>query len=418
MDRWTSNGCVACMLLLTIGCGAPSTRTLDDIARGYVRAALALAQHQPSLVEDWRGDEAWRPGPRVPVAETRGDIASLLSGLTALDRGTPSSDDRARAGYLRRQLDALDFAARRLLGERLAFADEIVAAYGVALPQIDVGRLQVARETLARLLPGSGSLGERHATFRRSVTIPQGREADVLRAALDECRARTRAQIELPSDESVELRVGVDSAWDGFARYQGRHRSIVEISGRSPLDVSRGLRLACHEAYPGHHVQHLLVDAVATTRSRPELLLQPAFGPHLLMAEGAAEVGADLTFPRDERARVYRDVLLPRARLPSDRAETLVAVETEVFALEGAIPEILAPYLDSRASREATLEALANDAAVMDPEALVTFTERQRTRVVAYVLGRHLVDAWLTQIGGDPWMHLASLFSTGRLMID
>jgi len=404
------------MLLLTIACGAPPTRTLDDIARGYVRAALSLAQHQPSLVEAWRGDEAWRPGPRVPVAETRKDIATLILDLMAANRGEASPEHRARGDYLRRQLDALDLAARRLLGERTAFAEEIVAAYGRPLPRADSDRLQGARSALSRLLPGTGTLGARQAAFRESVTIPRGHEADVLGAALDACRARTREHIELPAQESVDLRVGVDSEWDGFARFQGGQRSVVEVSGRSPLDVSRALRLACHEGYPGHHVQHLLLD-LAATRHRPELLLQPAFGPHLLIAEGAAEVGADLAFPAEERARLYREVLLPRAGLPRDRATTLVAVETEVFALERAIPAIVAAYLDSRLSREGAIEALANDAAVMEPESLLAFAERQRTRVVAYVLGRQAVDEWLTQREGDPWMHLASLFGTAPFIL-
>jgi hypothetical protein len=406
------------MLLLAIGCAGPPSRTLDDIAKGYVRASLQLAQHQPSLVDAWRGDQAWRPGPRTPVAETRRDIESLASDLALGNRVEIAAADRRRASYLRRQLTALDLAARRLLGEQMTFADEVITAYGTPLPSSDGALLQAARDRLGRLLPGTGTLGERHAAFRRSVTIPRAREADVLRPALDECRTRTRARIALPADESLELRVGVDSEWDGFARYQGGHRSVVEISGRSPLDISRALRLACHEAYPGHHVQDLLLDEVIETSHRPELLLQPVFGPHLLIAEGAAEVGADLAVPPNERARVYRDVLLPRAGLPGDRADMLVAVETEVFTLEGAIPGIVAAYLDSRASREATLEALANDAAVMEPETLLAFAERQRTRVIAYVLGRHVVSTWLATQGGNKWDALASLFSARAFDID
>jgi hypothetical protein len=96
----------------------------------------------------------------------------------------------------------------------------------------------------------------------------------------------------------------------------------------------------------------------------------------------------------------------------------LVAVETEVFTLEGAIPGIVAAYLDSRASREATLEALANDAAVMEPETLLAFAERQRTRVIAYVLGRHVVSTWLATQGGNKWDALASLFSARAFDID
>lgn len=394
------------MLLLAIACAGAPARTLDDIAQGYVQAALQLAQHQPGLVDAWRGDERWRPGPRVPVAAIRVRISALREAIAA-HASSP------RTEYLRGQLRALDLAAGRLLGESRTFSDEVADAYGRPMPAADRARVQAARDALARVLPGAGSLGERHAAFRRSITVPDDRRDDVLRAALDACRTRTRAQIALPDDEAIDLRIGVDSTWDGFSRYQGHHRSIIDISGRSPLDVSRALHLACHEAYPGHHTQDVLLDDRAAATGHAELRLQPAFGPHVLIAEGAAEVGADLALPPAERLRLYRDVLLPLAGLPSTHADAIVAVETSVFALEALIPETIAAYLDARQSREAALNALTNDAAVMDAESLLTFAERQRTRAVVYVLGRQVVGDWVAAQRDDQWHALAALFSRG-----
>lgn len=412
--------CTIGMLALVAACAAPrdDRATLDAIAERYVRTALQLARHQPSLVEQWRGDAAWQAGARRPVAETREDIRVLIGELEAVDVARLAPDHLARVDYLRRQLAALDVAARRLLGERIAFGDEVVAAFGMPLPVPDQREIGAAKAALEQLLPGAGALGARQAAFRHTVTVPPAREADVLRAALDACRARTREHLALPDDETVELVLGVDSPWDGFARYQGNHRSRIEISGHSALDPSRALRLACHEAYPGHHVQSVLVDTLAASSGRSELRLQPAFGPHLLIAEGAAEAGTDLAFPHDDRVRLYREVLLPRAGLPAARAETIAAVEDAVFTLEQAIPPILADYLDSRLSRQDALDALARDAAVMEPDALLAFAERQRTRAVTYVLGRRLVSRWLATQDGDPWPHLASIFATRGVIIE
>lgn len=385
------------MLVLAIGCARAPAPRLDDIARGYVEAALQLAQHQPSLVEAWRGDPAWRPGPREPVARIRARLLDLLAAVPERGDATEPSVDDVRAGYLRGQLQALDLAAGRLLGEPHAFADEVQIAFGVALRPADPAAVAAARAALDRLLPGDGPLGERHAAYRRTIAIPAERERAVLQVALDACRARTRSRVTLPDDESVTLTLGVDSPWDGFARYQGQHRSVIEISGGSPLDVSRALHLACHEAYPGHHTHSVLLDSVANPPV--ELLLQPAFGPHLLATEGAAEAGVDLVFPATARALFYREVLLPQAGLPADRADLLVAVETAVATLETTIPAIVAAYLDSRATRAASLSALAQDAAVMNPESLLAFAERQRTRAIVYVLGRQAVgDSRVRQV--------------------
>jgi len=412
------------MLILAAACAAPPAvpASLDDIAEGYVRSALQLAQHQPTLVENWRGNADWRPGPRQPIAVLRDRLAALSSTLARAPIAAGSTES-TRARYLRRQLDALDVAARRLLGESTPFADEVLAAYGQPLPLVDPARADAARQTLARLLPadgalGSETLGARHAAFRRAVTVPANRAAAVLTAAIDACRDRTRAHVTLPPDEGVDLRLGADSPWDGFARYQGKGRSTIEISGGSPLDVSRALHLACHEAYPGHHTQDILLEAYAARSGRAELRLHPAFGPHLLIAEGAAEAGADLAFPPEERTRFYREVLLPAAGLPAERAETLVAVETAVFELETAIPSLIAAYLDGRATREATVQALEADAAVMEADALLTFAERQRTRAIAYTLGRQVIARMLARDGQDPWQTLTALFSERALVVD
>ena len=90
-----------------------------------------------------------------------------------------------------------------------------------------------------------------------------------MRLALNACRAATRLAIDLPDDESVELLFRPNTEWDGYARYLGQHRSQIAIS-ETPLDISRAFHLACHEAYPGHHVQFVLrTPAPLSAEPRP-----------------------------------------------------------------------------------------------------------------------------------------------------
>src|SRR5688572_16359920 len=46
---------IVVLAALLAACAPPGASTLDAIAGGYVQAALRLAQHDPSLVEAWRG---------------------------------------------------------------------------------------------------------------------------------------------------------------------------------------------------------------------------------------------------------------------------------------------------------------------------------------------------------------------------
>jgi hypothetical protein len=415
--RWAAG----LLVVAPLACRAPEERppTLDGIAEGYVRLALELAQHKPDLVEAWNGPDGWRPGPRRPVADIRADLSALRTSLGETDRRRPDVTERPRIAYLRGQMNALDLAARRLLGESMTLADETRAAFGVAPLTPDESTLDTARTALEAELPGAGAPRDRLRAFRARFVLPAARARGVLEAALAACRQVVRDRIGLPGDEHVELEMQVDSPWDGFARYHGRHRSTIELSGRAPLDISRALYLACHEGYPGHHVQHVLIDdALVRGRRWMEFQLTPAFGPHLLVSEGAADAGAMLAFPPESRTRLYRELLFPLAGLPAVDVPRLVRVEELTRTLDQAIPAILGSYLDSATSREDTILALERNAAVLDPDALVAFAERRRTIVVAYPLGRRLVEAHLQRGGADPWGRLVAMFTESPFMLE
>lgn len=407
------------MLAIIAACGAPPPQrpSLDAIAEGYVRAALRLAQHQPDLVEGWRGPQEWRPHAREPVARTAAQIAELVATLDQRASAHTAGDEPDRLAYLRGQLIALDLAARRLLGQSRPFDEELRLAFGLRHVDTVVADTTAARALLATVLPGSGSVRDRHEGFRRQFVVPANRRQAVLDAALKACRDVTRTHLSLPDDEAVQLRLDVRSPWDGTARYEGDHHSTIEISGPGPLDISRALTLACHEAYPGHHVQHVLIDDVLVReKGWTELQLAPRFGPHVLIAEGAAEAGVDLAMPPDERLRLYTETLFPLAHVPVTSAGALIEVEERVRALDTTIPGIIGAYLDSRASRDDTVRSLG-DAGVLDPDAFVAFAERRRTVAVVYPMGRRAIARALGT-GGDPWGRLQALFTTSAFSLD
>lgn len=390
-------------LALTWGCGerAPS---LDTIAEGYVRVALQLAQHDPQLIEGWRGPESWRPGPREPVAPLLKRIETLQRDLRF--HSEPATADRR--GYLAAQLAALELSAQRLLGQSVPFDAEAEQAFGRRPSPAPATSLEAVRASLAHELPGSGSLAERYAAFKKRQTVDASKAEPLLRAALAACRAATVAAFALPDGEAIELDFADGSPWDAFAQYLGNHRTRITFNRRAAVDVSRVLRLACHEGYPGHHVQFMLIDdELAGRRGWPEFALTPAFGRHLLVTEGAAEAGAEMAFPLEPRIALYRDVLLPIAGLLPQDAARIAKVEQLIWSLEPAAIDILRGYLDHKLTQAAAIVRLRDEAFTPDPEALLAFAERRRTRVLAYPEGREAI--WRT-IGRDDLKGLRALF--------
>ncbi len=372
-------------LAVTACAGRPAT-TLDAVAEGYVRVALQVAQHDPSLVESWRGPDGWRPGPRVPVAGLLDRIDGLRRDLEGLP---PAGAPRARHDYLAGQLRALHFATRRLMGAAATLDDQARDEFGVSFGRVEPARVAELHEAINQALAGPGPLAARVAAFKARTAVPAARRQAVMEAALAACRRASGAAVPLPATERATISFSHGLGWDGYARYLGGNRTDIAINGDGVLDLSRAVRLACHEGYPGHHVQYLLLDELAW----PELELTPAFGPHLLYAEGAAEVGADLAFSIGERVTLLRGELLPLAGLSADLAGTMVRVESLVGELVPVVTDVARQYLDGSLPRETALDRLRSEALLANPDGVLALIEKRRARALVYAEGRRLVYA-------------------------
>ena len=432
---------VLCALLTTgfaaslPACEGVSVSTTDPrllpaaLAARYVRLTQALALHQPSLVEAWLGPAAAPAGPRRPVADLRvettalladvsmltaaSDAASALNSTVAADTGS-AIPDAARRRYLAGQVRALDAAAARLLGESSTFAAQASRTFGHAAPPRDAAALDALRADLAALLPGAGSLAERHAAFRRAAAVPPERVEAVFTAAVEWCRRAAAAHLPLPAGETLTTQAEDTTGWAAFSRPTGPRASALWVARRGGADAAHLLQLAAHEGTPGHHAQHVLASAsLVEARGWTERALHPGFGPHRLVAEGAAEAGAALLLPEDVRIRVLAEVLLPAAGQSPALAAPLARVERRAAALDLEVAYIAAEYLDTSLGVEATTARLRDEALVLDPAGMVGFIEKQRIYLLAYPLGRRLVTAALGD-GPDAarWARLATIATT------
>ncbi|MEW6322331.1 MAG: hypothetical protein AB1635_14725 [Acidobacteriota bacterium] len=402
----TSRLVMAAAVGLGMACASstPEPAALDAIAESYVRLALQLAQHQPDLVEAYTGPPEWTPGPRMPVAALRPSGEALLARLDGLPV-SQTADQRLRRRYLRGQIRALALASNRLLGRSRPFREEFTEAFGVAWPTVDETALGRARAELDRRLAGPGALADRYAAWRRARLVPSATQPAAAEAAIAACRARTTEALALPPDDGVTVEWGAPNGWEALARPDGPRRSRLVLASDAPRTRAGLARLACHETYPGHHVQHLLMTATLVNDRRwLEFTLTPAFGPHALVSEGAADAGADLALA---------------TRLQDDAARDDIFIEDLARALDAAIPDAIADYLDNAVGREAT-EARLRDALVDAPDAFLRFAEQVRGRAVLYPIGRRVVLAWL-HAGGDArdaWPRLAALFTTEPFAIE
>ncbi len=234
------------------------------------------------------------PDAGSPRSRSRARIAAETEALIA---DVQQVEDEQRRRWLRAQVRALLAVARE---EGLTFEEEVEVCFGVAPRRVDEAELRAAHGALDEALPGRGALAERYEHWLAQNMVAGDEVVDVLRAVTDLLRRRTRELVGLPEGEGIELEVVTNERWVAFSRYLGNRRSRFSYNADLPLPAVDVPHLAAHEAYPGHHTEDSWKDVVLVGgQDRVEFTLMLAVGVQPVIAEGIAELGAELLAGRE-----------------------------------------------------------------------------------------------------------------------
>ena len=401
---------------------------LNAVAEPYVKLVLAMASHDPDYVDAYYGPSHWRTEVetvRRPLDAIDAEAATLLDALATM----PPSDDAdplvgLRHGYLTRQLEALRARVEMLQGRSFTFDQESMALYDAVAPHGDIASFERAINELGERLPGTGPVVERFDAFRNQFIIPRERLDATFQAAIAGGRDRTRAHIELPADERFTVEYVTDKSWSGYNWYQGGYRSLIQVNTDLPIFIDRAIDLACHEGYPGHHVYNALLEKhLVRDRGWVEFSVYALFSPQSLIAEGTANFGIDVAFPRAERIEFARRVIFPAADLDGARAEEYEDVLALADRLSYAGNEAARRYIDGEIDRDTAAEWLERYALYAPARARqrVRFVEQYRSYVINYNLGKDMVRRHIEALGGHAfdsarrWQLFEELISSPRL---
>lgn len=410
------------VLLLAVVRLATSTDPAEALQRSaevFVSLALRLAVipgHEDE-VDDYFGSGGFRPVTHT-VGEAE-DIDALLARteelLARVQREQLASPSPRGTRLAQRVEHFANLLAVIAEPRRWSFDDEARRVYGTGTPEIDPQRAQAALAGLDAALPGQGSVSHRVASFRRQFVVPAERRKAVFERALQECRARTQAHWRLPAGERVELQWTreVGSAWH---HYQGDGVSTVQMNPASVALIGSALDVACHEAYPGHHAQFLMMELRADPAGlalEDQLVLLRS--PASMLREGAASYGVELAFPVEDRIAFDREVLFPMAGLDPEQAELYEHVHHLVGVLSAAAAPILRDYHDGAITRTNALLRLEAEAQIASPAALLQFTDEFGSYVLGYTAVRdrvrEFVRVHMAETGQDAWAVLRDLVS-------
>jgi hypothetical protein len=423
----------AVAVCLGVACGphpppAPDPGHLDAIARRYVVLGLNLGHNDPNYVDAYYGPDSLRAAAdaeSLTVAQVRAAAESLIALLGDTVPAYADSMLRLRHRYLHVQLGSMAARARMLGGERLDFGEEARALYDVSPPRHTDASFDSLLARLDTLLPGRAPLAERYQRFRSRLRIPPAKVDTVFKTAIAACRARTLAHLPLPEGEQFQLEYVKDTPWNAYNWYKGGYRSLIQVNLDFPVALDRAVDLACHEGYPGHHVYNALLErALVRERGWVEVSMYPLFSPQSFIAEGTANFGIDMAFPRAERLALERDSLFPLAELDTALAAPNAEVRAIVTRLNYARNEVARRYLDGELDADAARATMRRYWLVSPEEAAknLRFIDTYRAYVINYNLGRDLVAVWVERNGGGTpegrWRAFGSLLSAPYLPRD
>ena len=402
--------------------------TMNTLAERYVRLVLAMGEHDPDYVDAYYGPPEWRTdveAEKPSLQEIDSRAAALAQELAAAAYATDAEEMlRLRHRYVSRQLEALRARVAMLSGTRLKFDEESKALYDAVAPTHTPEEFQAALDELAAKLPGSGSLLQRYDAFRSRFVIPRERLDATFRAAIEGCRARTVQHITLPADESFTVEYVTNKSWSGYNWYQGNFRSLIQVNTDLPIHADRAIDLACHEGYPGHHVYNVLLEKnLVRDRGWVEFSVYALFSPQSLIAEGTANYGIEVAFPRRERLEFERRVVFPAAGLDPAGADRYYEVLAIVERLSYAGNEAARRYINGETDAKGAADWLEKYALYSRPRAeqRVKFIDQYRSYVINYNLGKDMVAGAIEAQGGTAdnpqrrWDLFEQLLSSPRL---
>lgn len=410
---------IACVAVLLPGCATSLSveEAVDRVAEEFVKLALEADEHDDEYLASFFGPAEWlaeaeaSPAPLSEIRDAAMELHERLAGLEWPADGI----ERTRVWALDQMLVALATRADIVQGQGPeTFDEESKLLFDVVLPRHDDSHYSGILDEIEAALPGEGPLMLQLAALQQPYfPVPPDRVAAVFEAAVEECRRRTREHIELPEGERVTFEYVTGEQFGGRCVYQGDGHSVLELNTDMPFTVGTLVHLACHEGYPGHHVQSVLADRnLVQGRGWIEYTVAPLYSATSLLAEGAANYGVGLAFSDQELRAFKRDVLLPlagidRGQLPepsAGAARLRVRIEGLMRGLASAGEEISRDYLDGRFDRETTLERLVTYGMLGSTEYAESYLasfEHYRTYVINYGYGEELVRRYIELEAGD-----------------
>ncbi len=298
---------------------------LDNFARSYIVLGLRINHHINGYVEHFYGPlelkEIIDAEGKVPTRNLLDDCTNLL-GLIK-DQGF----NEKRQAFLEKTLHAVYTLLRKLNGENIPYLELVENLYDFK-PKLYEDKFFYDLSSKAEYFyQGKGSLATRIKNYARRRTIPVKNVKNQFLKALDIARKQTNKIFPevLPDYERIKVVEVKDQTWPFYCWYLGNYQSRIEVNISRNHYWTQLLDIACHEGYPGHHMERLIKEQLLYhDKGYFESSILQIYTPEMVISEGIGTLAERVIFDRTESSEILLDFFLPNLK-KEDSLEVLVA---------------------------------------------------------------------------------------------
>lgn len=217
-----------------------------------------------------------------------------------------------RVRFLEKTLGAIEASLNIKIGEELPFLEKVNRLYDIKPELIDDSIFYKLAEKLDSVFQGSGTLLDRYNAFKKKHEIPIEMLDYTFNQAFKIISEKTYEVLPdlLPDSEEISFEFVKNKPWGAYNWYLGDFKSRIDINTDVPIDCITILNLVTHEAYPGHHTEHIIKEKqlyIDQKRFEHSILLIPT--PEAVISEGIGNTAADVLFSDEEKGQLILENL-------------------------------------------------------------------------------------------------------------
>ncbi|UCC21039.1 MAG: hypothetical protein JSV62_07105 [Promethearchaeota archaeon] len=297
---------------------------LDDFTKCYLCLGLRINQHINGYVEHYYGPSEFKDlikaeGKVSPIKLIQ-DCKNLICQLK--EQGF----EEKRQRFLEKTLVGIQTILRILNGEKIPYLEQVEKLFDFK-PRLQNDNFFFDLTSQAeKIYKGDGNLSNRIKNYAQRRIVPPKNIKILMLKAINIAKKRTIELFPdlLPLNEKVILNEVKDKSWPMYNWYLGNYTSKIDINISTIYYWTSLLNFACHEGYPGHHMESAVRDLLLFhNKGYFETSILMIYTPEMVIHEGLGELAERILFNPSESNKILLDEFCPNPSIEDD-IETLI----------------------------------------------------------------------------------------------